>query len=331
MFQAIAPNAFFVFAGTFPTNNAVANLLLGAPVTFYQGLGDFSRELRVWSAAPTRRTSGESTRTLTLNYGMRYERINPITESAEPDERFRPRRAVDGAARCAARAGLSRRSGHRRRHRAELQRVHAAGRRSRGIRPARAYGRSARATALFYDQFQNGAGTASQVPVSSMPWAQFNQYSGAGLNFQNPVRRRVYPAAEHLRPAVHGVHHRPAARAAVCAELERRRPALAVRPVSARGALCRRARATTCRATSKPTRRSSVPARRRRTPTAAASTPTVPADGGTCDFSTIAMLSYITQFDVPRRPGQPVAALFAPASASTSRTGFRNRWTTCRR
>ena len=43
MFQAIAPNAFFVFAGTFPTNNAVANLLLGAPVTFYQGLGDFNR------------------------------------------------------------------------------------------------------------------------------------------------------------------------------------------------------------------------------------------------------------------------------------------------
>src|SRR6185312_7371991 len=30
MFQAIAPNAFFVFASTFPTNNAIANLLLGA-------------------------------------------------------------------------------------------------------------------------------------------------------------------------------------------------------------------------------------------------------------------------------------------------------------
>ena len=49
MFQAIAPNAFFVFAGTFPTNNAVANLLLGAPVTFYQGLGDFNRGVRLWS------------------------------------------------------------------------------------------------------------------------------------------------------------------------------------------------------------------------------------------------------------------------------------------
>ena len=47
MFQAIAPNAFFVFASTFPTNNAVANLLLGAPVTFYQGLGDFARRPRV--------------------------------------------------------------------------------------------------------------------------------------------------------------------------------------------------------------------------------------------------------------------------------------------
>jgi hypothetical protein len=42
MFQAIAPNAFFIFASTFPTNDAIANLELAAPVTFYQGLGDFS-------------------------------------------------------------------------------------------------------------------------------------------------------------------------------------------------------------------------------------------------------------------------------------------------
>ena len=50
MFQAIAPNAFYVFAGTFPTNNAIANLLLGAPVTFYQGLGNFNRDSSVWGA-----------------------------------------------------------------------------------------------------------------------------------------------------------------------------------------------------------------------------------------------------------------------------------------
>ena len=54
MVQAIAPNAFFVFAGTFPTNNAVANLLLGAPVTFYQGLGDFNRGVRLWNVGALR-------------------------------------------------------------------------------------------------------------------------------------------------------------------------------------------------------------------------------------------------------------------------------------
>ena len=62
MFQAIAPNAFYVFAGTFPTNNAVANLLLGSPVTFYQGLGDFNRGIHVWGAGCSRRTSGGSRR-----------------------------------------------------------------------------------------------------------------------------------------------------------------------------------------------------------------------------------------------------------------------------
>jgi hypothetical protein len=81
MFQAIAPNAFYVFAGTFPTNNAVANLLLGSPVTFYQGLGDFGRELRVWGASVYAQDEWRATRKLTLNYGLRYERINPITEA----------------------------------------------------------------------------------------------------------------------------------------------------------------------------------------------------------------------------------------------------------
>ena len=36
--QAIAPNAFFVFGATYPTSDASANMLLGKPVTFYQGI-----------------------------------------------------------------------------------------------------------------------------------------------------------------------------------------------------------------------------------------------------------------------------------------------------
>ena len=49
-FQSIAPNAFFIFASSFPTNDAFANLLLGSPVVFYQGLGDFTRYVRNWGA-----------------------------------------------------------------------------------------------------------------------------------------------------------------------------------------------------------------------------------------------------------------------------------------
>jgi hypothetical protein len=55
---------------------------------------------------------------------------------------------------------------------------------------------------LYYDQFQNGAGTASQVAISATPAAQFNQYSGAGLNFQNPYAGRVYPSPDtFVRPS----------------------------------------------------------------------------------------------------------------------------------
>src|SRR5687768_9024294 len=80
MFQGIAPNAFFVFAGTFPTNNAVANLLLGAPVTFYQGFGDFSREVDVWGMGAYAQDEWRAGARVTVNYGVRYERINPFTE-----------------------------------------------------------------------------------------------------------------------------------------------------------------------------------------------------------------------------------------------------------
>lgn len=90
MFQAIAPNSFFVFASSFPTNDAVANLLLGAPVTFYQGLGDFSRGLRNWNAAGFVQDDWRVSQKLTLNYGVRYERINPITEVRDRLNAFVP-------------------------------------------------------------------------------------------------------------------------------------------------------------------------------------------------------------------------------------------------
>jgi hypothetical protein len=55
---------------------------------------------------------------------------------------------------------------------------------------------------LYFDQFQNGSGTTSQIAISALPSAQFNQFSGAGLNFQNPYAGRGTPTANtFVRPA----------------------------------------------------------------------------------------------------------------------------------
>jgi outer membrane receptor protein involved in Fe transport len=201
MIQAIAPNAFFVFAGTFPTNNAVANLLLGSPVTFYQGLGDFSRGIRLWGAGAFAQDEWRVNDRLTLNYGLRYERINPFTEIEDRLNGFVP--GVQSTVRPDAPAGLlfpgdsGVGRGIAESYDAYMPRVGAAWDPSgAGVWSVRAsYG-------LFYDQFQNGAGAASQIAVSSTPWAQFNQYSGAGLNFQNPYLGRVYPDPDSfVRPS----------------------------------------------------------------------------------------------------------------------------------
>ncbi len=192
MFQAIAPNAFFVFAGTFPTNNAIANLLLGAPVTFYQGLGNFNRGVRDWGLGTYAQDEWRVNARLTLNLGLRYERVNPLTEIHNELNGFIP--GVQSRVFPDAPAGVLFPG-------------------DPGIGPGIAQGDNAfmprvgfvwdvtgnskwivrSGFGIFYDQFQNGPGVASQVPVSSLPWAQFNQYSGAGLNFADPYEGHTYP------------------------------------------------------------------------------------------------------------------------------------------
>ena len=201
MFQAIAPNAFFVFAGTFPTNNAIANLLLGAPVTFYQGLGDFNRAIRVWGLGGYAQDEWRASSRVTVNYGVRYERINPFTEVQDRLNGFVPGQqstVYPNAPRglvFPGDEGVGKGIAHS--ANAFMPRLGIAWDPfGDGVWSVRgSYG-------LFYEQFQNGAGTASQVAISSTPFAQFNQYSGAGLNFQNPYLGRVIPGANSfVRPA----------------------------------------------------------------------------------------------------------------------------------
>ena len=201
MFQAIAPNAFFVFASTFPTNDAIANLLLGSPVTFYQGLGDFHRGLRILNLNLYAQDEWRVTKNFTFNYGVRYERINPIREIRNRLNAFVP--GVQSKERPDAPVGLlfpgdpGIGQGIAQDYNAFMPRVGFA------WSPGSDGNLSIRASyGLFYDQFQNGAGTASQGPVSSLPWAQFNQYSGAGLNFANPYLGQIYPAPNtFVRPS----------------------------------------------------------------------------------------------------------------------------------
>ncbi len=272
MVQAIAPNAFYVFAGTFPTNNAVANLLLGAPVTFYQGHGDFARDVRVWNGNAYAQDEWRLNPRLTLNYGLRYERINPFTEIEDRLNGFIP--GVQSRVRPDAPVGTGV-SGRPGIGCGIADSVHAFMPRGgfawdptgSGVWSVRgAYG-------LFYDQFQNGAGTSSQVAISATPWAQFVQFSGAGLNFQNPYLGRPPARGGYVRPAVHGLRARPRGEAAVRAELERR----ASNARSSAGMSWRldtsAPGAGTCRGTSRRTLPCSVRERRRRMPTGVGSMP----------------------------------------------------------
>ena len=292
MFQAIAPNAFFVFAGTFPTNNAIANLLLGAPVVFYQGLGDFSRTLGLWNVGAYAQDEWRITARLTLNYGLRYERINPFTEVHDRLNGFVP--GVQSEVRPDAPRGLvfpgdpgvGRGIAHS--ANAFMPRIGVAwdptGTGTWSVRSS--YG-------LFYDQFQNGAGTASQVAISSLPWAQFNQFSGAGLTFQNPYQGRTYPAPEtFVRPStVFGldVDAKPPYAQHWNLSIQRSlfdRYLVEVRYVGAKGSrLPRNVEANPAifgpGATAQNADRRRIYAN-------------CPADGGTCDFSTIAMLRNIS-------------------------------------
>jgi hypothetical protein len=292
MVQAIAPNAFFVFASTFPTNNAIANLLLGAPVTFYQGLGDFNRGLRLWNVGLYAQDEWRVTRRLTVNYGVRYERITPFTEVENRLNTFVP--GMQSLVRPDAPVGLlfpgdpGVGAGIASPFNAFMPRVgfvwDPTGAGTWSVRSS--YG-------IFFDQFQNGSGTSSQVAISAIPAAQFNQYSGAGLNFQNPYAGRVYPAPDtFVRPStVFGmdVHAKPPYAQTWNLSVQRSlwdRYLIEVRYVGAKGThLPRNVEANP--AVYGPGATAQNADRRRLYANC-------PADGGSCDFSTIAMLSDTT-------------------------------------
>jgi hypothetical protein len=77
--QGIATNGFFVFV-PFPVTDAFASFLVGQPIVFLQGVGDFSRGIRGnnenWYVQDTYKVTSR----FTVNAGVRYELPRPYTE-----------------------------------------------------------------------------------------------------------------------------------------------------------------------------------------------------------------------------------------------------------
>jgi len=213
LFQSIAPNAFFIFASSFPTNDAFANLLLGAPVVFYQGRGDFTRYVRNWGAGFYFQDEWHARKRLAINYGLRYEIINPNTETRNRLNAFIP--GVQSHVMPNAPLGLL---------------FPGDPGVSRGIAPSYYKGFMPRvgfvwdptgksqwsirsSYGIFYDPFANGSGVTSQGPISSLPWAQFVQITPPTLNFAAPYSNVAIPEPNTFvkpsTPFVMDTHARP--------------------------------------------------------------------------------------------------------------------------
>ncbi len=194
VFQATVPDGLIIFSPSFPTSDAFANLLLGAPVVFYQGIGDFYRGLRNSNVGLYLQDEYRAKPRFTLNYGLRWEIIEPNTEIRNRLNTFVPGVQSEVYPDAPAgilfpgdpgiAAGLAPNY-----YKALMPRVGFAwdptGTGVWSIRSA--YG-------IFYDPFSNGINIAANPSVSAAPWAQFDQYTG-NINLANPFLGQPAPVA----------------------------------------------------------------------------------------------------------------------------------------
>ena len=192
VFQATVPNGLMIFTPAAPTSDAFANLLLGAPQIFFQGLGDFGRGLRNWGSVAFAQDEWRVNRRLTVNYGVRWEAVNPFSEVRGRLNGFVP--GVQSTVRPDAPAGILFPGDEgvgdgiaRNYYKALMPRVglawDPAGNGQWSVRAG--YG-------MFYDPFSNGANVGATFAVSAVPWVQFVQKAG-NVNFQNPYATGPLP------------------------------------------------------------------------------------------------------------------------------------------
>lgn len=188
----IATNGFFVFA-PFPASDSFASLMLGQPVVFFQGGGDFNRGLRKWVAAGYAQDEWRVSPRLTLNYGLRYEINTPYTDIRNRMNAWEPGRqstvmpsSPEGLlfpGDSGVPPGIAAVDYHEFMPRVGLA-WDPTGSGKTTIRAA--YG-------IFYDGYTNGVGGPLQAAVSALPWTEAYQLPGPGLNFANPYNGQTPP------------------------------------------------------------------------------------------------------------------------------------------
>ncbi|HEX4772862.1 MAG TPA: carboxypeptidase regulatory-like domain-containing protein [Bryobacteraceae bacterium] len=198
----IATNGFFVFA-PFPVSDSFASFLIGQPVQFFQGGGDFNRGLRKWITAGYAQDEWRVTRRLTLSYGLRYEVNTPYTDIRNRLNAWQPGKQsmVNPDAPTGllfpgdpgVPAGIAAVDYHQFMPRAGIA-WDPTGAAKTTIRAG--YG-------IFYDGFTNGTGGPIQAGVSALPWTEAYQLPGPGMNFANPYNGSTPPfvTQQFVRPA----------------------------------------------------------------------------------------------------------------------------------
>jgi hypothetical protein len=192
MSQGIAANGFFVFA-PFPTNNAFANFLIGAPVVFFQAGGDFHRGLRTFDVSGYVQDQWRVTPKLTLTYGVRYEINSPFAEIRDrlnqfaPGEQSRVHPEAPPGILFPGDPGVAKRI-------VDIYYKGVMPRIGLAYDPGGSGRMSIRASyGIFYDPFSNGSSMPMQAAVSALPWLQAVQLGGPALNYTDPWRGTAGP------------------------------------------------------------------------------------------------------------------------------------------
>src|SRR5882757_6101546 len=200
--QGIATNGFFVFA-PFPLTDAFASFLIGQPVFFLQGRGDFSRGIEGKSLNSYVQDTYKVSSRLTLNLGLRYELPFPYTEAKNRQTLWVPGRQSSVFA--SAPPGL-------------LYPGDAGV--PRGLIPTFKRGFAPRvgvawdptgsgqwlitsAYGIFYEPYYTGQGGPLQSPISAPPYLQTEQIALSQtqpLNFPDPYNGSPPPAGSFATP-----------------------------------------------------------------------------------------------------------------------------------